>query len=487
MTLRELMENISYRLVGESDLDFSMCRVDAVTARLWEAGPFKLFVCVRTALGDGHDEAVAAYGQGCRLFLSRRRLPLPRNAAVLTVEEPEAFLGELAARCLGYPARHLTVIGITGTAGKSTVAYMTASLLRRTGQKVAMLTTDGVQILDRFYPAGNVVPDAAEIQRLLYAAVKAGASAVIIELTSYMLARKSAFSIPFTALLFTNFQPCHIGNGGHKNLAAYRAAKESLFSCCDAPFWIIPAAYADAVKGTRARCVLFGAGGDLIADDRRPYADARALGTRFCLRFPSGKRVDVSLPVAGDFAVDDAVAAAALALVMGLSPTEIGEGLSHSVPCGRMECIAATDGRYILADSAYTGEDLARALQTIRPYTKGRLLVLVGAVGGRACFRRAALGELAVSNADAVYFTADDPDCEDPVRICREMTAEVEDPSRYVIIPDRREAILRAVGEMRRGDILLLAGKGAQKTQLIRSVRLPFDEREIIAEALPFE
>lgn len=484
MNLGELIEHISYRSVGELRFEHLSHRVDAVTARLKNAGPFKLFVCVRTALGDGHDEAVAAYGKGCRLFLARRRLPLPSDAVMLLVEEPEALLGELAARCLGYPARHLTVLGITGTAGKSTVAYMTAALLKRSGQKVALLTTDGMQVGDRFYPAGSVVPDAAEIQQLLHDAALAGATVAILEFSSYMLAQKSAFSIPFAALLLTNFHPCHIGNGEHKSIAEYRAAKESLFAACDAPFWIIPVAYAKAAKSSRARCVLLGEDGDMVAEDRVPFANVHGLGTCFSLRFPTGEIASVSLPVAGDFAVDDAVFAAALATVVGLSPAEIGEGLCHAVPRGRMECIAAVDERYILADSAYTGKDLARALQALRPYARGRLSVLVGAVGGRARYRRTALGKAAVSLADRVYFTADDPDSEDPAQICREMAAEVSDPSRYEIIADRKQAICRAVGDMCPGDILLLAGKGAQETQLIHGIRSPFSEREIVAEAL---
>ncbi len=487
MILQDLFHGISYRLAGNLDSDCLSRKVSSVTARPSEADADALFVCVRTALFDGHDAAAAVYGAGCRLFLARHSLPLPADALVLLTEEPEALLGELAARCLGHPARRLTVFGVTGTAGKTTVVQMTATLLARTGHKVATLTTDGEQIGRACSPAGNVVPDAVDIQRFLRRAADAGATFAILELSSYMLAQKSAFSIPFAAVLLTNLWPEHIGNGEHASAEDYFAAKASLVTSANAPFCVLPTDHAELARPPRGRCLFHGEGGDLAAQSMEPYADETGLGTHFTLCTPTGEKVPVSLPVAGDFMVENAVCAASLAMIAGLTPVEIAAGLSACAPCGRMACVAARAGRYILTDAAYTAKSLSRALQALRPLTRGRLAVVIGSVGGRARARRAPLGAAASTYADMAYFTADDPDGEDPLQICREMAAgaaEVNAAARYVILPDRAKAICRAVLEMRPGDVLLLAGKGGQKTQLIRGERIPFSEEDIAREAL---
>ena len=483
MTFRELLGENTYRVAGNPCFDYLAAKVDAVTADVAQAGAGMVFVCVRTAIGNGHECAIAAYGAGCRLFLAERGLPLPDDAAVLVVADTAALLGELADRCLGHPARHLTVLGITGTAGKSTVADTVCALLEQAGHTVAVLTTDGQRIGDDVRPAHSVVPDAVEIHAFLAQAVRAGTDFAVLEFSAYMLARKSSFSIPFAAVLLTNLWPHHIGNGQHAHFADYRAAKASLFAE-SIPFCILPSDRADFVLTDRTRRILFGQAGDVTAVDLCPYTDHNGFGTRFSLCFATGEKLAVSLPVPGDFAVQNALAAAALARVAGLVPNEIAAGLSAHIPKGRLACIAAQDTRYIYVDTAYTGEDLTRVLQVLRKQTRGKLTVLLGSVGGRARERRSALGAAATGYADFAYFTADDPDCEDPRLICAEMAAGVTDPARYAIVPDRATAIRRAVLEMRPGDTLLLAGKGGCETQLIHSKKIPFSEQKIVEEAL---
>jgi UDP-N-acetylmuramoyl-L-alanyl-D-glutamate--2,6-diaminopimelate ligase len=149
-----------------------------------------------------------------------------------------------------------------------------------------------------------------------------------------------------------------------------------------------------------------------------------------------------------------------------------------------MECLCASRGRAVFADAAYRPEDVEKALGLLRRHTAGKLTVLLGSVGGRAKARRAPLGRAAERGADLVYLTADDPDTENAEEICLEMAAGFSDPARYVILPDRRGAILRAVRELREGDVLLLCGKGAQQYQLIGGKQLPFCEKEIVEAAM---
>ena len=482
MKLFELIEDISYRLMGNSNDDYLTQEIKRVITDHRQACEGTLLVCARFAMSDGHNSASAAYTAGCRLFLAERNLPLPDDATVLVVEDTKRLLGLLAARCCGHPARSLTVFGITGTAGKSTISHTLTALLRRTGHSAASLTTDGIDLNGTLRPADCIVPNGADIQEILQEFLETGVEFAVLEFSSYMLSNHAHASIPFAALLLSNFAPRHIGKGQHSDLAAYRAAKASLFEG-DAPFLVFPANFADFfVPKRNERRLLFGEGGDLQAANMMPFVERKGFGTRFTLCLKNGEKEDVSLPVPGDKAVENALAAASLALVAGLSLKEIAAELSGYMPKGRLECVGAYEGRYVYVDSAYTGEDLAQALETLRPYTKGRLSVLIGSVGGRARERRCALGEAAADHADFTYLTADNPDCEDPTAICEDMMRGMDDPFRCCIIPDRRQAIRRAVLEMRPGDTLLLAGKGGEAYQLIMGRKEQFSERETVDE-----
>ena len=484
MKLFDMVRDIPYRLIDNGVADALDREVERVSADANAADEKTLFVCARFAIGDGHDSASAAYTAGCRLFLAERELPfLPTDAVTLITEHTDKMLGELAARCYGHPARALTVFGITGSTGKSAVAHTLTALLRRAGHSAASLTTDGVDLNGVAHSLGRVAPNGADVQAILKEFLDTGVEFAVIELSAYMLEHFAHAAIPFTALLLTNFDPTHIGNGLYPDPCVYRAIKASLFDG-DAPFLAFPANFDDFPVSEHARRLHFGDGGDLQAKNAAPFCDKHGFGMRFDLCSKSGEKEAVSLPVPGDHAVQNALAAALLARVAGLSLKEIAAHLSDYMPVGRLECVGAYEGRYIFVDSAYTGEDLKSALEALSPYTKGRLSVLIGSVGGRARERRAALGKAAVQYADYVYLTADDPDCEDPRLICEDMMRDVADSDRCCVIPDRGKAIERAVLEMRPGDTLLLAGKGGERFQLVRCVREPFDEREIVARAI---
>ena len=478
MTFWELFENISYRLRGNEDrMDEEVRGVTAELARV-EAGA--LFVCTCTALRDGHNCVTAAYHAGCRVFLGQHPVDLPDDAVLLTVEDAEALLGELAARFWGYPARSLTVVGITGTFGKTSVAYTLCALLERADRKTALLCSDGVRIGPTLYETGDVVPDAAELQRILRQLCDAGVEVAVLELSAYMLAHKTAFSIPFAVVLLTNLAERHIGPNEFRNFDAYAAAKLSLLHS-GAPIVVLP--HDLSHLNASSRCLTFGVGGDVFAENASDFVDRSDVGTRFDLVLSDGTKEAVFLPVPGDIAIENALAASAAAVALGATPQQIFKRLSGIRPRGRMECISVYGRRWIFVDAAFEADSLARALQLLRKRTVGRLTVVVGAVGGRARFRRAPLGRTATAFADFAYFTADDPDFEDPAAICAEMTAEA-DPMRCCTIPDRAAAIRRAVLEMRPGDVLLLAGKGGSRSQLINGIRTPFEERDVVAETV---
>ena len=486
MKWMELMKDISYRLEGNAALDAQHTASKRVTSDHTLAGADVLYVCTHTPVRDGHDTAYAAYAAGSRVFVAERSLKLPLDATVFLVENANRELGRLAARCLGHPARQMTVIGITGTVGKSSVAYTLTMLLRRAGYSVATLTEDGAWIDGTLHPSGPKVPDGAMIQELLRRFADAGAEFAVLEISSYMLAQNSAVSIPFAAVLVTEHRPAHADSGEDRPYDC--CASEHLAQLAGGtPFWVCSVDFAEEIRRivpSHTRILTVGEGGDLFAENAQRFVGKKGYGTQFSLCFENGACEAVSLPVPGDFAVKNAVCAAALARVAGLSPGQIAKNLSDYMPPGRMECIGFCRGRWIYADTAYDAPALARALGVLRPYTEGRLTVLLGSVGGRNRARRGPLGKTAVDDGDFAYFTADNPDHEAVPQICADLAEEVSDPARYAVIPDRREAIIQAILEMRPGDVLLLAGKGNENYQFIRGRRETFSERTIVKEAV---
>ena len=482
MKVEELFAGIAVRYGSESRRDAADIEITDVTVSPETGGENVLYVAVKTALSDGGDGLCAAYARGCRLFLCAHDAFPGEGAVVLIAEDPEALLGELTARVSEHPARALTVFGITGTAGKTSVALLTEQVLRFAGFSVGSLTTDGLSIDGKTEPSAGVrAPNAVDVQHALRRMADAGAEVAVLEFSSYQLLHRAAQGIPFTAVLLTNLSPRHIGPREHPDFASYAAAKATLFAG-GAPFAVLPAGLDFPCRA--GRVLRFGADGDFDAEERAPFL-IRTLGcgTRFLLSCAEGKE-SVTLPVPGDIAVENALCAAALARIVGADLKEIAAGLCAARVAGRLACVCAQSERLIYIDAAFCAEDLQTALRTLRPLAEGRLSVLLGSVGGRAVSRRAALGRAAGDLADFVYLTADDPDTEDPVAICNAMREGMTEPDRSVILPDRREAILRAMREMRPGDVLLLAGKGSAATQLIDGCRRPFSEREIVREGL---
>jgi UDP-N-acetylmuramoyl-L-alanyl-D-glutamate--2,6-diaminopimelate ligase len=478
MKLAALLGEEPYRFWGDPQLLEQ--EIVTVTADPSRAKRGTLFVCTRTALRDGHHLVRAAYTAGCRAFLAELLPDVPQDAAWIAVQDTEALLGPLMAKLLRHPAKELRVIGITGTAGKTSVAHTLHEVLASVGRRVASLTSDGYCIGLAQRPVGDVVPDAVNIQHFLAECRRAEVDVVILELSAYMLAHKAAAGIPFTAVLLTNLLDAHVGHGEFSSLRQYHAAKLSLLNS-KADFVIAPVGLAlPAVSGT---LLTVGEGGTAWAENRCCAWTEDEVESSFALCLSNGQKYAVSIPVPGDFAIENALYAMLTGLILGVDERRLIEELSLTRPKGRLTCMPMGDARFVVIDSAFEADSLARVLTLLRGYTRGRLSVLIGSVGGRARHRRGALGRTAVTYADFAYFTADDPNGEDPEAICAEMVRACGS-ERCCIITDRRRAIARAVSDLRRGDILLLAGKGGCDTQLIGGVRHPFSEKEIVLEAL---
>jgi len=437
-----------------------------------------LFCAIKGTSQDGHAFVAAAHERGAAAALveSRQAVAIPQ----VIVSDGRRAAAVAAEAWFGFPARKLDLVGVTGTNGKTTTVILARHVLQ------ALQPTAAIGTLGAFDPAGEPVPSEAgslttpgpiELQATLAALVERGARGAAMEVSSHSLDQGRVDGLQFHAAVFTNLTRDHLDY--HKTLDAYFRAKARLLDYLssdglevingDDPAW--------QRLRRRGRRITFGErGGDVVA--RRITTDAQ--GARFELVTPVGA-AEVRLPLLGRFNVTNALGVAACAWGLGLQPDEIAVRLGNApqVP-GRMERLA-TKPAVVLRDYAHTPDALQRALETLRPLTTGKLIVVFGAGGDRDRGKRAPMGELAARLADLAIVTSDNPRTEDPERIVQEIEAGMHGKAHERIV-DRRSAIARALEQAASGDTVLLAGKGHETYQVIGTTKHPFDERVIVRD-----
>lgn len=461
---------------GSASIDKRRQITDVVTSPD-EASADTVFVCLQTHLKNGHFDANAAYARGCRVFVAERHVTLPQDATALLTESTDAVLGPLAARCHRHPSRHMKVIGVTGTNGKTSTVLLTAALLSSHGYKVGSVTTDGIDLGNRFIHAGATAPSAADLQRTLANMREAGITHAVVEFSAYMLRHGAANGMRFAATYLTDLSKTDFNRRVHRSFEGYHNAKASLFTQKSA-LSILPEGINDITP--RAKRVIRHGSAEYGIRDLK-LAERSADGIEFTAIF-DGKPFRCRHTVPAAFAVQNAYGALLLSHAVGMPlPAAIKALPTLRVPL-RLERIDTSADKRIYLDSAYTGAALERALTALRAITKGRLAVLLGSVGNRARDRRAPLGKAAVTYADFVYFTADDPDTEPIDTIIDDMLSDLPQNALYTIIKDRKAAIRTAVLDTKRGDTLLILSK-REKTQLTPSGKLPFDEKALVSSA----
>ena len=439
-----------------------------------------LFVAVRGSQRDGHDFLSEAERRGASVALveDATRTALP----ALVVREGRRAAAVVAAAAYGDPARRLTLVGVTGTNGKTTTVGMLRHLLDAPESPAASIGTLGVRVGSAGEPlaggSGLTTPGPVELQRLFRQLADAGVRRLAMEVSSHSLDQRRVEGVSFDAVVFTNLTRDHLDY--HGTMEAYLAAKARLVGHlapggasvvnADDPAW------AQLPPGPRT--ITFStAGGE--ADVQVTDLRFEPRGARGVLRI-AGTEAALSLPLIGDFNVANAAAAAAAAWALGMPIDRIAARLAEQpqVP-GRLEVLH--DEPTVLRDYAHTPDALERALAAVRPFTRGRLIVVFGAGGDRDRGKRPEMGRIAEAGADVVVVTSDNPRTEDPERILDDIERGMSRRD-HVRVEDRRDAIARALAIAVPGDVVLLAGKGHETYQVRGTETLPFDEREIVAE-----
>jgi UDP-N-acetylmuramoyl-L-alanyl-D-glutamate--2,6-diaminopimelate ligase len=480
MLLSTLLQKIEYK---NPVLD---CEVNNITndSRLAKSG--YIFVCVQGFNTDGHIYAEKAYSNGCRVFVCEKKIDLPSDASIILVENSRKALALLSCELYGNPSHELIVIGVTGTKGKTTTALMIKQLLDASGIPCGYIGSNGVIFANKKLNSSNTTPESHIIQSLMKDMLSCGTKALVIEVSSQALKLHRVLGMKFHITVFTNLSPDHIGPGEHENFEEYFNAKKQLFSDYTSKFAI---ANADDkyTKSMLADCksniILYSldAPSDYRAETIEFYREEAFLGMKFnCLSQNQSLPYTISVP--GEFNVLNALACLAVADILGIDKKNSTKVLSQMQIEGRFEVVHSDDGICFVIDYAHNGLSLESALKALRKYEPNRLVCLFGSVGCRTQIRRIQMGEVASRLADFSILTSDNPADEIPMQIINEIAVQYRNPDSYVAIPDRKEAIEYAHKNSQKGDIILLAGKGHEKYQLVGNEKIYFCERDIIKE-----
>ncbi len=479
-TLFSLLKDIEYTLHGNKKLLFSPVASICYSSR--EAYSGSAFFCLTGTKADGHSFASEAYEKGVRIFFCERALPLSEDVLQITVKNSRSALALVSAEFFGHPEKKITLIGVTGTKGKSTVCEMIAHVLSSAGKSCAVISTLGIKIDGETKETANSTPESYIIYKALAESVSKGIEYVAVEVSSQALCNHRTEGLHFAAAVFTNLSRDHIGAHEHPNFAHYKAAKKSLFLRTDTAFINADDAFYEEFAAF-CPCPVYTYSvendADIRAKNARPLRENGDFGVSFICEYV-GKKTRVKLPLPGKFSALNSLAAIAVCAHFGVSAETCAEALRHVRIGGRFETVPCAQRDIIcIIDYAHNGQSLENALSALREYATRRIICVFGSVGGRTKERRRELGETAAALADLCIITSDNPDFESPEDIISEIAAHIP-TEKCVCISDRASAVEYALDIAEQGDFLLFAGKGHEQYQLINGKKLPFSERELI-------
>ncbi|HET9468132.1 MAG TPA: UDP-N-acetylmuramoyl-L-alanyl-D-glutamate--2,6-diaminopimelate ligase, partial [Vicinamibacterales bacterium] len=406
----------------------------------------------------------------------------------VVVPDARAALASIAAEFYGHPSRAMQVVGITGTNGKTTTAYLLRAVFEAAGKKCGLLGTVSYSVGDREMPAARTTPEAPDVQRMFRQMVDAGCGACVMEVSSHALALRRVDDTTFAAGVFTNLTRDHLDY--HGDMESYFAAKRRLFDMlpAGAPAVVnLDDPRGEALKKIVPAPVTYAI--NKTADVTPGPLTLTFQGLEFDARTPKGT-VHVLSKLVGRPNVSNILATVATATALDIPGSAIERGLASlgGVP-GRFQLVSsANDDVTVVIDYAHTDDALKNLLETARPLAPRRVITVFGCGGDRDRTKRPLMGAVASRLSDVVVMTSDNPRTEDPVRIIEEIKRGIPSASdrgaATFVIVDRKEAIQFAIKKAEPGDLVLLAGKGHEQTQMIGSQELPFDEAAIAREAL---
>lgn len=493
MLLKQMVRGLDFALVqGSLDIDITNIYYDS--RKVVTGG---LFVCIVGTQRDSHEFAADVVQKGAAALVIQHPLPDEVLAAlgsvtILQCANTRAAMALLSCVFFDWPARAMTMVGVTGTKGKTTTTHMIKAVLDAAGHKTGMIGTNGVSWPGHHHDLNNTTPESYELQKILRELADAGCDACVMEVSSQGLMMDRVAGIRYDVGVFTNLYPDHIGPGEHASFEEYRAWKGELFKRCEVGVVNADDPNTEALlAGHTCRLITCGMA------DTSPAADYRAdrayrllrsktmLGVAFQLTGPDGHRLEVQVGMPGLFSVYNALATIGVARALGIDDAPIHAGLQNAVVKGRVELVPVSHRFTILIDYAHNEAAAESLLKTLRAYRPHRLVVLFGCGGNRSRLRRFGMGEVCSRMADFCILTEDNnryEAVEDILADIKQGIAKGRPDVPYVEIPDRLEALHYAIDHAQDGDLIAVIGKGHETYRDRQGVKTPFLERELIEE-----
>ena len=479
MTLKDLLSSMKPKaVIGNEDIDITGVNIDSR-----RIGKGHLFVAMVGTQVDGHQFISKAIAQGAAAILCER-LPEETSEGVtyVQVDSTEDAVGKVATLFYGDPSRHLKLVGVTGTNGKTTIATLLYNMFRKMGHKCGLLSTVCNYIEDEAIPTEHTTPDPIELNALLSRMVEAGCEYAFMECSSHAIAQKRIGGLRFTGGIFTNLTRDHLDY--HKTFENYRDAKKAFFDSLSKNAFAIT--NADDKNGL---VMVQNCKAQVKTYSIRQMADyrARILECHFEGMYLEIDGNEVGVQFIGKFNVSNLLAVYGAARMLGKEPQDILVAMStlHSVN-GRLDPVRSPEGYTAIVDYAHTPDALENVLNAIHEVLngKGKVITVCGAGGNRDKGKRPLMAQEAVKQSDRVIITSDNPRFEEPQDIINDMLAglNAQQMKKVISIADRKEAIRAACMMAGKGDVILVAGKGHENYQEIKGVKHHFDDKEVLRD-----
>ncbi len=492
MILKELLE-----VLNKSNVLGGLERqIKDITYDSREVRKDSLFVAIPGFKTDGRKYIADAIKRGASVIVTEGAVEAPENSVtVVSVPDARNALALLSAQFYGYPSRRLRMIGITGTNGKTTTSYLIKSIIERAGKRCGLFGTISYMIGDETMPAPHTTPESSDLQKYLYKIIETGAEYAVMEVSSHALELGRVADCEFDIAVFTNLTQDHLDF--HKTMEGYFNAKLKLFTSLsnergkmvkkvgiiniDDPY---SKRILDAMK-VKAVTYGFSRDADIRPDDIRMGINGIAF------KAVTAKGIfPVESKLTGKYNINNILSTIGVGQALGFDNSIIADGIRalESVS-GRFEKIDEGQDFAVVVDYAHTEDALKRLLEAVKEFSKGRIITVFGCGGDRDKGKRPKMGEAAGKLSDIVIITSDNPRSEDPMEIIKAIEEGIKGikngrPRDYLIIPDRREAIYKAIGLANKDDIVVLAGKGHEDYQIIGDKKIHFDDREMAREAV---
>lgn len=473
MTLKEILKNIDVHIEGNSDVEIKGIAYDS---RKVEAG--FLFVAVKGFETDGHKYIESAIRNGAVAVLGEDDVSCPCTYA--KTQDSRKALAVCSAEFFGHPEKKLKIIGITGTNGKTTTTYLIRQILMLKGYRCDLIGTNQIIIGDEIIESSRTTPESFDLFEIFAKMTESGGEYVVMEVSSHSLELDRVYGVTFETAVLTNITQDHLDF--HKTMDNYARAKAKIFAMSKSGAVNADDSYCDLMlKHSKSKAVTYSIENE--SDVRAENIRMSERGVIFTLNC-DGCEKEMRLGIPGKFSVYNALAAICACRNIGVDMADIEKGLvlAKSVK-GRIEVVRTNTPYTIIIDYAHTPDGLENIISAVNAFAKGRVITVFGCGGNRDATKRPKMGRIAESLSDIAIVTSDNPRCEEPSEIIKDILGGMEKDN-HVVVENRKEAIAYAMKIAHKDDIIILAGKGHETYQEINHIKYDFDERDVVREIL---